>query len=124
MYITRIPRVASRRKSFYRSCSTTITPANSRKGQSRFVEKRVRSPKTIFKAGTSLSHILNKSNSAQQRKCGLGTNGRHYDAMCVSWNLSNLAILRKSAIFYILIKNVIFFVLRTVLNYYKNNYLL
>lgn len=36
-----------------RVCSTTVTPANSRKGQSRFVGKRVRSPETIFKAGTS-----------------------------------------------------------------------
>lgn len=39
------------------------------------------------------SYILNKPNSAQQRKYKLGTNGRYYDAMCVSWVSQKLSTL-------------------------------
>lgn len=116
--ITRRPRVDSRRESFYRS--GLFYYSNPGKLEKRTISVR-RETRQIAGNDLQSKHILNKLNSAQQRKCGLGANGRHYDAMCVSWSLSNLTILlkKKRSIPHTYKECVIFNVSRAV---WTNNY--
>lgn len=104
VYITRRSRVNSRCKSFYRSGLFYYSNPGELEKRTISIRRGTRQIAGNDLQSRHISHILNKSNSAQQRKCWLGANDRHYDAMCVSWSLSNLTILRKSAVFRILIR--------------------
>jgi len=75
-------RVDSRRESFYRSGLFYYSNLGELEKRTISVRRETRQIAGNDLQSRHISHILN---SAQQRKCGLGANGRHYNAMCVSW---------------------------------------